>query len=194
MSTSHRFIAVAPLAAKEALRALVYDERGRTRFVRAEWPWQFHVGKSYTFTTAHGARLAVIQQTLFGHLVIAIDDDREGLVARVEEDCTLRGIPLEDVTALARRFDRAETALERVRALCALSAAQAAAAGEALPAVEAAVRRGLDDANPIVRLTAIRATTVLPLTTCLPLLEGRTDPDNPGLIAWRDHYSAQSRG
>lgn len=189
MSASHRWIAVAPLAAKEVLRALVYDPEGRTRFVRREWPWQFHGGKSYTFDTAHGAQLIVIQQTVFGCLVIAVVDDREGLAARIEEDCALRGIPLEDVAALTRRFDGAATDRDRVQALLALTAAQAAAGPTVLPALDAAIRRALDDRNPVVRLTAIRATALLPETAVAhALLATRTDPDNPGLTDWRDHY------
>lgn len=185
-----RWIAVAPLEAKAALRAFVYDERGRSRFVRREWPWQFHGGKSWAFETSQGAELAVVQQTMFGCFVLSVENDREGLVARIEEDCALRAIPVENVGALARRFNVATSDGDRLSALFALAAAQSVAGGVALPALEAALRRALDDANPVVRLAAVRATAALPPAAGLALLDGRSDGDNPGLIEWREHYRA----
>jgi hypothetical protein len=120
--------------------------------------------------------------------VLTVDDDREGLAARIEEDCALRAIPIETVGALARRFDEATDARARIHAIFALAAAQAVAAGVALPELEHAIRRALDDDNSVVRLAAIRATAILPLAAGLALLEGRTDADNLGLTDWREHY------
>jgi hypothetical protein len=155
--------------------------------VCSEWPWAFHAGKSYAFETARGTGLYLSHQTVFGHLVVAVENDRDGLVDRIA-----RSIPVEDVTRLSRRAEAARGVAEKLDALFALAGAQGLSGGVSLPAFEEAVRRALDDESPVVRLAAIRATAILPVASGLALLEGRDDPENPGLAEWRDHYRGAS--
>ena len=50
----------------------------------------------------------------------------------------------------------------------------------------------LEHEHPVIRLAGIRTLFLLPAPRRLALLEGREDPENPGLAAWRDHYCQNS--
>jgi hypothetical protein len=50
----------------------------------------------------------------------------------------------------------------------------------------------VDDGSPLVRLSAVRATAILLCASAFALLDGRDDPENPGLAQWRDHYRSAS--
>jgi hypothetical protein len=174
-----RWIAVAPLSAEAALRAIAEAACP----LRKEWSWAFHGGKTYGFDSARGASLYLAHQTSFGHVVVMVENDREGLVDRITQSA-----PVEDMARLSRRAEDAASDIEKLGALNALASAQGMAGSVALPAFEQAVRRALDDASSIVRLAGIRASAILPVANALSLLEGREDPENPGLADWREHF------
>lgn len=183
-----RFRAIAPIESEPALWDLCRSLPQGT--LHREWPWAFHGGKSYRFETPLGTTVYIAHATHFGHLVVLVDDDCEGVVDRVRKIATLA-----DVEALVRIAVHAaserDPELKKIGALCALASVQSFSDGVALPELEVAAGVDLDDRNPAVRLAALRAIATLPIARALSLLEGREDPENPELGAWRDHYRAQ---
>lgn len=187
---TQRWIAVAPSAAREALQRIVDEglpapapSATRVKFLRVVWPWRFHGGTTQQFVTPRGSSLYFADVTSFGHLVVSVEDDRDGLVEHVQ---AIAGI--EPVAEVARRSERAADVPARLHALFALAAAQGMARGTALPELEAAVKRALDDPSPIVRLAGIRSVAILPAASAFALLDGRDDPENPDLPDWRSHF------
>lgn len=185
---SDRWIGVAPASAEADLVALLESgapgpDGERVPFVRTEWAWRFPGGKTLSFDSLRGTTLTLANATMFGHLVVAVFDDRDGLV-----DLVTKRVPIEDVAQLVKRSEAAASDREKLDALLALTSAQSMTGGEPLPAFETAARRALADPSPVVRLGAIRSITILPPATAFALLEGVKDRDNPGLADWRAHY------
>lgn len=179
-----RFRAIAPIGSEPALWELCRSLPQGTLY--REWPWAFHGGKSYRFETPLGTTVYLAHATHFGYLVVLVDDDCEGVVERIRTSTVLA-----DVEALVRLAVHAGSEREKIGALCALASVQSFSDGVALPELEVAAGVDLDDRSPAVRLAALRAIATLPIARALSLLEGREDPDNPELGAWRDHYRAQ---
>src|ERR1044072_859522 len=102
-----RFIAVAPLSAETALRAIVEASCP----LRKEWPWGFHGGKTYGFDSARGTSLYLVHQTGFGNLVVVVVNDEDGLVDRIT-----KSVSVEDVEDLARRSEAAASDIEKLDA------------------------------------------------------------------------------
>jgi hypothetical protein len=127
--------------------------------------------------------MVLCHRTPFGRFVVAVEDDREGLVDRIT-----RSVPVEDVARLSRKAEEATTVEEKLDALLSLASMPGVVGGIPPSGLERAVRRALDDASPLVRLTAMRATSVLPAATAFSVLDGRDDPENPALEEWREHY------
>ncbi len=176
-----RWIAIAPLAAEEALRAVV--ETAAAPLLRRELPWVFFSGKTTGYDTARGTLVRLTHHTTLDHLVVTVIDDGDGLVERITAS-----VPVENLDRLAQRFEAASTDREKIRALTALAAAQALAGGASLPMFVDAAARSLDDPSPLVRLAAIRMVGFLPASNAFEMLDGRDDPDNPEIGSWRRHY------
>lgn len=151
--------------------------------VEDEWPWRFHGGKTRSFEGKLGARLVLSHATMFGGLALAVENDHEGLAARVREVAELTS-----VETLAARMSAATEPREVLDALLSLASAQTLAHHPPLPAFLAAVRQALEHESPAVRLAALRALALVQAEPALSLLEGRTDDDNPGLASWLEHY------
>ena len=179
-----RFLGTVPIEAEPALESFVRALPAGT--LRKEWMWAFHGGKTSAYETPYGSTVYLSHVTSFGHLVVAVVDDKGGIVERLRAQVAVADLP-----ALARRAQRAATDAAKVDALCALASAQSMAGSDALPEFVAAERRALDDPNRGVRLAAIRASAILPLKDALALLDGREDPENPDLAGWREHYREQ---
>lgn len=179
-----RFRAIALFESEPALWELCRSLPQGTLF--REWPWTFHAGKSYRFETPLGTTVYLAHATHFGYLVVLVDDDCEGVTERIRALAQLV-----DVEVLSRLAVLAASEREKIAALCALASVQSFSDGVALQELVAAAGVDLDDRSPAVRLAALRAIATLPIERALSLLEGREDPDNPELGAWRDHYRAQ---
>lgn len=179
-----RFRAIAPIEFEPALWELCRSLPKGTLY--REWPWSFHAGKSYRFETPLGTTVYLAQATHFGHLVVLVDDDCEGVTERIRSIARLA-----EVEELVRLAVHAESEREKIAALCALASVQSFSDGVALPELEVAAGADLSDRSPAVRLAALRAIATLPIARALSLLEGREDPENPELGAWREHYRAQ---
>jgi hypothetical protein len=176
-----RFRAIAPIEAEPVLRELCAALPPGTLY--REWPWAFLGGKTYRYETPRGTTVHLAHATHFGHLVVLVDDDTEGLVDRLRARVELTEAP-----ALLRRAEAATTEAAKIEALCALASVQSFTGGVLLPELQAAAKRALEDPSRSVRLAAIRAIATLPVPDALALLEGREDPENPELGGWREHY------
>ena len=132
---------------------------------------------------ARGTTFWLTHNTVYGHLLVVIEGDADGLVARARA-----AAPLEEPAAVEARLSAASGEPAKIAGLTALAAAQANARGELLDSLESAVRSALDDSSADVRLAAIRALGVTPTACALALLEGREDAENPELGTWRDHF------
>ena len=179
-----RFLGMIPIEAEPALESFLRALPEGT--LHKEWMWAFHGGKTSAYETPYGSTVYLSHATSFGHLVVAVVNDKGGIVERLRAQ-----VALVDLPALARRAEGAATDAAKIDALCALASAQSMAGSEALPEFLAAERRALADPNRGVRLAAIRASAILPLKEALALLDGREDPENPDLAGWRDHYREQ---
>jgi hypothetical protein len=183
-----RFRAIAPIEFEPALWALCRSLPQGTLY--REWPWSFHAGKSYRFETPLGTTVYLAHATHFGCLVVLVDDDCEGVTERIRNSAALIEIETLVGPAVHAASER-DRELKKIGALCALASVQSFSDGVALPELEVAAGADLDDRCPAVRLAALRAIATLPIARALSLLEGREDPENPELGAWRDHYRAQ---
>lgn len=151
--------------------------------VEDEWPWSFHSGKTRSFEAPRGARLVVSHATMFGRVALAVENDHEGLGARVREVAALTTLE-----ALAERAASAHEPRALIDAVLDLAAAQTLAHHPPLPEFLAAVARALDHERAAVRLAGLRALAIVRAEPALAVLEGRTDDENPGLEDWREHY------
>jgi len=152
--------------------------------IAGEWRWGFHVGRTRTVETPEGITVVLGSHTLFGRVVVAVDDDRGGPVATLRDSG-----PLETPAQLAARFRGASPPGERADALLGLAAAAAFHRHVSVPELERCIATALDGDDVPLRLIAVRATAVLPAATGHRLLADRADPDNPGLKEWRALYA-----
>jgi hypothetical protein len=118
--------------------------------------------------------------TFFGRAVVAVDSrvERERLLALLAPL-----FALEDLDAVTARFRAAATPAARLDALLAVSALRVVQ-GEWDPRVKVVLAEALEDAEPVVRLAAMRTTGFCPKGIGLELLQGREDSANPGLAGW----------
>ncbi|OQD52014.1 hypothetical protein BM536_036885 [Streptomyces phaeoluteigriseus] len=154
--------------------------------VAHEWPWEFHGGRSRTVITPQGSTAGLCSQTVFGHVVVSVDDGRTDLVAMLDAAC-----PLQTPTELTARFLDASSPGDRADALLGLASAAAIHREVTVPKLEQCVALALDSDEPWLRLIALRAISMMPAATAHRLLADREDPANPGLEEWRDHYAEQ---
>lgn len=151
------------------------------------WPWRFQGGTPFGYTTPMGSEIHCVDQTMLGVWVLTVNSDRDGLF-----DELVRLLDLTTLDKLEAAWTNAKDTAAKVRALLNLAGAQAMNDGVVIPAFEAAVRAGLDDAESIVRLTAIRSLAVAPMALGKAVLEGRDDPDNPKIHAWYELFAGAS--
>lgn len=180
---SPRWVAVASRSLEQALGEMA---RERAWLSTGAGPWRFSSGSTAGWLTPRGASVSVTDATFFGVHVVVVGDDEEGLVEELS-----RTFGLDAPDALASAWERATTADRKVTALLRIAGAQqmALATSGVLPQYEAAVAQALLDAHPVVRLAGIRALAIAPFDLASRLLEGKSDPDNPGLAEWRDLFN-----
>lgn len=151
------------------------------------WPWRFQAGKSRGFTTPSGAEVHFIEQTVLGAWVLFVQSETDELFREL-----VKRLELTTVDKLEKDWKAAKKPVDKVRALLRLGAAQSMTGGVAIAAFEAAVRKGLDDKDAVVRLAAIRSLAIAPAQLGKTLLEGREDPDNPKIRDWYELFSSLS--
>ena len=149
-----------------------------------EWPWDFRGGRSRVVRTPWGVTVGLYSETLFGRVVVAVDDDRSDLVAALRPVCPLR-TPAE----LTAAFLDAPSSRDRADAVLGLASAAGVHREVTVPELEKCVALALDDDEPWLRLIALRAAAMLPVAVAHRLLTDREDPQNPGLDVWRAHYA-----
>ncbi len=143
------------------------------------WPWRFQAGKSRGFTTPDGVEVHCIEQTVLGAWVLFVQAENDALFQDL-----VRRLELTTVDELEKAWSAATEPAAKIRALLDLAAAQSMNGGTVIRAYEAAVRKALDDADPVVRLAAIRSLAIAPMSLGKTVLEGRDDPDNPKIHDW----------